>query len=153
VNITYSGIETYPSNPQSLIGYVKFTVKGSAKGILGTINNGADLATLLYYGFPIALLIGLIASVSSALIGVIAGIISGYYGGWIDEILMRITDTFMSIPFLLAAMVLTTILGNGLDKVMIAMTVFGWMGAARLIRANILQVKEEQFVLAASTWS
>jgi len=62
---------------------------------------------------------------------------------------MRITDIFLAIPFLVAAMVLTTILGTGLDKVMIAMVAFSWMEPARLIRGNILQVKEEQFVLAA----
>jgi peptide/nickel transport system permease protein len=110
---------------------------------------GRDIFYGVVWGTKTAFYIGLTVTILSTIFGIIIGSIAGYYGGWIDEILMRITDTFMSIPFLLAAMVLTTILGNGLDKVMIAMTVFGWMGAARLIRANILQVKEEQFVLAA----
>jgi len=110
---------------------------------------GRDIFYGVVWGTRTAFYIGLTVTILSTIFGIIIGSIAGYYGGWIDEILMRITDTFMSIPFLLAAMVLTTILGNGLDKVMIAMTVFGWMGAARLIRANILQVKEEQFVLAA----
>ncbi|MFN3691512.1 MAG: ABC transporter permease [Fervidobacterium sp.] len=110
---------------------------------------GRDIFYGVVWGTRTAFFIGLTVTIISTIFGIIIGAISGYYGGWIDEILMRITDVFMSIPFLLAAMVLTTILGNGIDKVMIAMTVFGWMGAARLIRANILQVKEEQFVLAA----
>lgn len=110
---------------------------------------GRDIFYGVVWGTRTAFYIGLTVTILSTIFGIIIGSIAGYYGGWIDEVLMRITDTFMSIPFLLAAMVLTTILGNGLDKVMIAMTVFGWMGAARLIRANILQVKEEQFVLAA----
>lgn len=110
---------------------------------------GRDIFYGVVWGTRTAFYIGLTVTLISTAVGMVIGSISGYYGGWIDESLMIITDVFMSIPFLLAAMVLTTILGNGLDKVMIAMVVFGWMGAARLIRANILQVKEEQFVLAA----
>ncbi len=110
---------------------------------------GRDIFYGVVWGTRTAFFIGLTVTIISTLFGIIVGSIAGYYGGWIDEIIMRITDIFMSIPFLLAAMVLTSILGNGLDKVMIALTIFGWMGAARLIRANILQVKEEQFVMAA----
>lgn len=109
---------------------------------------GRDIFYGVVWGTRTAFYIGLTVTIISTLVGITIGSIAGYYGGWVDEVLMRITDVFLSIPFLLAAMVLTTILGNGLDKVMIAMVVFGWMGAARLIRANILQVKEEQFVLA-----
>ncbi|MGC8819679.1 MAG: ABC transporter permease [Fervidobacterium sp.] len=123
-------------------------VPPSAEHPFGMIQ-GRDIFYGVVWGTRTAFYIGLTVTIISTIFGIIIGSIAGYYGGWIDEILMRITDVFMSIPFLLAAMVLTTILGNGLDKVMIAMTVFGWMGAARLIRANILQVKEEQFVLAA----
>ncbi len=114
----------------------------------GTIEK-RDIFYGVVWGTRTAFFIGLTVTIISTLVGILIGSISGYYGGWIDEVLMRITDVFMSIPFLLAAMVLTTILGNGIDKVMIAMTVFGWMGAARLIRANILQVKEEQYILAS----
>jgi len=110
---------------------------------------GRDIFYGVVWGTRTAFFIGLTVTIISTLFGILIGSISGYYGGWIDEVLMRITDVFMSIPFLLAAMVLTTILGNGIDKVMIAMIVFGWMGAARLIRANILQVKEEQYILAS----
>jgi len=123
-------------------------VPPSAEHPFGMIQ-GRDIFYGVVWGTRTAFFIGLTVTIISTLFGILIGSISGYYGGWIDEILMRITDVFMSIPFLLAAMVLTTILGNGIDKIMIAMTVFGWMGAARLIRANILQVKEEQFILAA----
>ncbi|HEW92940.1 MAG TPA: ABC transporter permease [Thermotogaceae bacterium] len=108
-----------------------------------------DIFYGVIWGTRTAFRIGLIVAGISAIIGIIMGSLSGYFGGWIDEVLMRITDIFMSLPFLVAAMVLTTVLGKGLDKVMIAMIVFGWMGTARLIRGNILQVKEEQYVLAA----
>jgi len=114
-------------------------------GIIG----GRDIFYGVVWGTRTAFKVGIIVTVISTLIGITIGSISGYFGGWVDEVLMRITDVFLSIPFLVAAIVLTTILGVGLDKVMIALIVFGWMGSARLIRGNILQVKEEQFVLAA----
>ncbi|MEN3042994.1 MAG: ABC transporter permease [Fervidobacterium sp.] len=144
------GNPTKLDNPyiMPIITWSSEPVPPSAEHPFGMIQ-GRDIFYGVVWGTRTAFYIGLTVTIISTIFGIIIGSISGYYGGWVDEILMRITDIFMSIPFLLAAMVLTTILGNGLDKVMIAMTVFGWMGAARLIRANILQVKEEQFVLAA----
>jgi peptide/nickel transport system permease protein len=111
--------------------------------------DGRDIMYGVVWGTRTAFRIGIIVTFFGTIIGLFIGSIAGYYGGWIDEVLMRITDVFLSIPFLVAAIVLTTFLGTGLDKVMIAMIVFGWMGTARLIRGNILQVKEEQFILAA----
>ncbi len=131
-----------------IITWSSAPVPPSADHPFGMIQ-GRDIFYGVVWGTRTAFFIGLTVTIFSTLFGILIGSISGYYGGWIDEVLMRITDVFMSIPFLLAAMVLTTILGNGIDKVMIAMTVFGWMGAARLIRANILQVKEEQYILAS----
>ncbi|MCD6450512.1 MAG: ABC transporter permease [Thermotogaceae bacterium] len=111
--------------------------------------DGRDIFYGVIWGTRTAFRIGLIVTFFSTIIGLVIGSIAGYYGGWIDEVLMRITDVFLSLPFLVAAIVLTTILGTGLDKVMVAMIIFGWMGTARLIRGNILQVKEEQYILAA----
>ena len=111
--------------------------------------DGRDILYGVVWGTRTAFRIGIIVTFFGTLIGLIIGSIAGYYGGWVDEVLMRITDIFLSIPFLVAAIVLTTFLGTGLDKVMIAMIIFGWMGTARLIRGNILQVKEEQYILAA----
>ena len=119
------------------------------KAICGTAEGGYDIFYGLIWGTRTAFRIGLITVAFAALIGVFIGSISAYFGGWIDEILMRITDIFLSFPFLVAAMVLTTILGRGLDKVMIALITFGWMGYARLIRGSILSAKEETYVMAA----
>ncbi|MFY9303129.1 MAG: ABC transporter permease, partial [Atribacterales bacterium] len=108
-----------------------------------------DIFYGVVWGTRTAFRVGIMVTLISTALGLLIGSVAGYFGKLWDEILMRITDIFMAIPFLVAAMVLTTILGTGLDKVMVAMTVFSWMGPARLIRGNILQVKEEQFVLAA----
>jgi len=117
--------------------------------ICGTEEGGYDIFYGLIWGTRTAFRIGLITVAFAAFIGIFIGSISAYFGGWIDEILMRITDIFLSFPFLVAAMVLTTILGRGLDKVMIALITFGWMGYARLIRGSILSAKEETYVMAA----
>jgi len=119
------------------------------KAIFGTEGGGYDIFYALVWGTRTAFKIGIITVASSMLIGLFIGSISAYFGGWVDEILMRITDIFLSFPFLVAAMVLTTILGKGLDKVMIALITFGWMGYARVIRGSILSAKEETYVMAA----
>ena len=110
---------------------------------------GYDIFYGLIWGTRTAFRVGIITVVFSMLIGVISGSIAAYFGGWIDELLMRITDIFLSIPFLVAAMVLTTILGRGLDKVMVALIAFGWMGYARVIRGSILSTKQEIYIMAA----
>ena len=119
------------------------------RAIFGTAEGGYDIFYGLIWGTRTAFKIGLIAVAASMIIGIFVGSISAYFGKWIDEILMRITDIFLSFPFLVAAMVLTTVLGRGLDKVMIALISFGWMGYARLIRGSILSTKEETYVMAA----
>ncbi|MDD5014339.1 MAG: ABC transporter permease [Atribacterota bacterium] len=142
-----------PGSPMSddmkeIYGFLEKEVKWE-KAICGTAEGGYDIFYGLIWGTRTAFKIGIITVLISMLIGLILGSISAYFGGWIDEILMRITDIFLSFPFLVAAMVLTTVLGRGLDKVMIALISFGWMGYARLIRGSILSAKEETYVMAA----
>ncbi len=120
----------------------------SAEHPFGVIG-GRDIFYGVIWGTRTGFQLGLIIASCAAAIGVLVGSVSAYFGGWVDEILMRIVDIFMSIPFLVAAIILTTILGKGLDKVIIALIIFGWMSTARLIRGNILQAREEQYVLAA----
>ncbi|WP_041077729.1 ABC transporter permease [Thermotoga caldifontis] len=119
--------------------------KGHPFGII----DGRDIFYGVVWGTRTAFKVGLVVTLTSTLVGLVIGSIAGYFGGWIDEVLMRITDVFLSIPYILAAIVLTAFLGMGLDKVMISLIIFGWMGTARLIRANILQAREEQYVLTA----
>ncbi len=119
------------------------------KAIFGTAQGGYDIFYGLIWGTRTAFRIGIITVTFSMFIGIVLGSVAAYFGGWLDEVLMRVTDIFLSIPFLVAAMVLTTILGRGLDKVMIALVFFGWMGYARVIRGSILCAKEETYVTAA----
>jgi len=105
------------------------------------------------WGTRTAFKVGLIITLSVATLGIFLGSVSAYYGGAVDMVIMRITDVFMSFPFLLAALTLSAILapvmGKSLIPPSIALIMFGWMGYARLIRSDILSVKEREYVLAA----
>ncbi len=116
---------------------------------LGTTQDQYDLFYGLVWGTRLAFRLGIIVVVSTLLIGLTVGSLSGYFGGWIDEILQRLVEVFLVFPFLISALVLTTLLGKGLNNIMIAFIVFGWPGYARLIRGEVLHVKENLYVEAA----
>jgi peptide/nickel transport system permease protein len=117
--------------------------------IFGTTQGQYDIFYGVVWGTRTAFRVSLMVVGISAIIGVLIGTLAAFYGGAVDSILMRVVDVFYSIPYLVAAMVLTTILGRSLTNALIALIVFGWMGYARLIRGNILSVKEEEYVSAA----
>jgi peptide/nickel transport system permease protein len=116
---------------------------------LGTTQGQYDIYYGLVWGTRTAFKIGLGVVVIGVVIGMMVGSIAAFYGGIVDEVVMRVVDVFMSFPFLIAAMVLTTILGKGLYQMMIALVSFGWMGYARLIRSEILHIKELDYIQAA----
>jgi peptide/nickel transport system permease protein len=121
----------------------------SAQHPLGTTERQYDIFYGLVWGTRTAFKIGFVVLFFTLIVGVILGALSGYFGGWIDELLMRLTEIFIAFPSLVATMVLVTILGKGLDKIIIAFVVFGWMTYARLIRGSILQIKESAYIEAA----
>lgn len=121
--------------------------------LMGTASGQWDIYYGIVWGTRTAFKVGLIITLSTAILGILVGSISAYYGGVVDMILMRITDIFMTFPFLLAALtlsaVLTPVMGKSLVPPSIALIMFGWMGYARLIRSDILSIKEREYVLAA----
>jgi len=130
-------------------GYSSTPKPPSPEHPFGTAEGQYDIYYGLIWGTRTAWTVSLVVVVLSAFIGITIGTIAAFYGGILDEILMRITDIFYAFPFLVGAMVLTTILGRGLGNVMIALIALGWMGYARLIRADILQIREVEYVQAA----
>ena len=120
---------------------------------LGTTQGQYDIYYGIVWGTRTAFKIGLIVTSLTVLVGGSLGAVSGYLGGWADEILQRIVEIFLAFPFLLAALTMATVLGpklhNGLISGMIALITFGWPGYARLIRGDVLTVKERDFVVAA----
>ena len=121
----------------------------SAQHFLGTDNYGRDILSRLIYGARVSLSVGIVAEAIAVTIGVIVGVIAGYYGGVVDAILSRIIEVFASFPFILFAIAVMFILGQGIINVFIAIGVIGWTGHARLIRSNVLQLKNKEYVEAA----
>ena len=121
---------------------------GTCFGLLGTNYQGRDIFTQIVYGARISLMVGLLSAVLSVSIGLIIGLISGYMGGIVDEILMRFTDMLLVLPGLPLLIVLTAALGASIYTLIILLGFLGWMGFARVVRSQVLSLKERPFVEA-----
>lgn len=119
--------------------------------LLGTDGLGRDLLVRAWAGGRTSLLIAFTAVFVNGLVGVIYGGVSGYFGGMVDNIMMRIVEIINGIPYLLIVIVLMTILKPGVITIVIAYATVGWCGMARLVRGQVIQLKEQEFVIAAST--
>ncbi|MFW6381486.1 MAG: ABC transporter permease [Bacillota bacterium] len=115
---------------------------------LGTDALGRDVLTRLLYGSRIALQIGILIILFEGVIGIFLGIISGYFGGWIDLVVMRLVDILRSFPVIILAMAIAGILGQGIYNVVIALGLVGWTTYARMVRSKILSIKEADYVEA-----
>ncbi len=121
----------------------------SSEHFFGTDQLGRDIFSRVVWGARISLIIGVVVVSISLFIGIVIGIFAGYYGGKIDEVLMRVTDMFMAFPRLILAMAVAVALGPGLFNTILAMAFVWWSIYARLIRGSTLQVKNEIYVEAA----
>jgi len=144
------------TNPRDAIKMVRFVVKGTAYGFMGTDIRGRDLAQGLLYGFPVAMVIGVVVAAISVLIGVFMGIISGYYGGLIDEGIQRLIDVLGNIPLLPILVLIGAIAQQmftepvqRLGLILLVLIVFGWGGLAIVVRSMTLSIKEEAYIEAA----
>lgn len=116
---------------------------------LGTDDLGRDEFARLLYGGRVSLLVGLSVSLSAGVIGTLIGAIAGYFGGIVDNVLMRLTDLFLTIPLLVVLIVGSTLLSGGVLDIVIILTMFFWMYTARIVRGVFLTMKEQEFVDAA----
>lgn len=117
--------------------------------LLGTDDLGRDILSRLIYGAQISLLVGLIVVGIAGTIGVTLGAISGYFGGWIDNLIMRIVDLLFAFPFLILAIAMVAVLGPSLFNMMIVLGLVSWIGYARLVRGIVLSLREREFIVAA----
>jgi peptide/nickel transport system permease protein len=140
--------------PLSVPGWYKvLTGNDEWVHLMGTASGQYDVFYGVVWGTRIALFIGGIVVAASATIGILIGAISGFYGGWVDEILMRVVEIFIAFPFLVAALILASLLvpkmGRSIWPASIALIAFGWTTYARLLRGDILSTKEREYVQAA----
>lgn len=124
---------------------------GSMAHLLGTDSLGRDVLTRCLFGTRISLLVGVCSVVVAGLIGTVLGLISGYYGGWLDSVIMRVADAFHAIPRILLAMVVLFVMGPSVFTLIMVIGVTNWVSYARLIRGEVLTLKEKEFVKASRT--
>lgn len=118
---------------------------------LGTDNVGRDLLSRIIYGARVPLIVALLSTTASALIGVSLGLLAGYFGGRLDALVMRTTDAFLCFPSLVFVLLMSAHMGPGVHNVVLSFVLFGWTGFARITRAQVLVVRELQYVEAART--
>ena len=136
-----------PYDPNSIVG--SFSGAPSKAHWLGTDQVGRDVLSRVLYGTRISLLVGLSSMAIAMAIGILLGLISGYFGGIIDMIIMRITDVVMSFPYIMLILVVAGILGPGLLNIILILGFLNWPSVARLVRGNVLQIKELDYVKAS----
>ncbi|MCL6632540.1 MAG: ABC transporter permease [Alicyclobacillus herbarius] len=120
----------------------------NAKFPFGTDNLGRDILSRVLYGAQVSLLVGIVSTVINLFLGVLVGTVAGYFGRWVDNVLMRVTDIILAFPLLLFAMALVAVLGPSLWNVLLAIGVLGWGTMARVVRGQVLAAREFEYVQA-----
>ncbi|MDM5281080.1 ABC transporter permease [Paenibacillus silvae] len=137
-----------PQSPERVTAY--FSAPPSSEHWLGTDQVGRDVLSRLIVASRVSLFVGFATVALYVTAGTLIGLISGYVGGWLDTVIMRITDMFMAFPFLMVILVIVSALGASLHTIIIVLALFSWPGVARLVRSSVLAVKQQDYVRAGT---
>ena len=138
----------YPGDPFEMV-WAPFTPPGEEGYLLGTDYLGRDLASMLIHGAKVSIAIGLAAAFLTVFIGITIGALAGFYRGWVEEVLMRITEFFQVLPTLLFSMVIVALFGASLPMITLAIGLVSWPAVARITRSEFLRIRELEYVMAA----
>ncbi len=139
----------FPGDPLDIVGRPLTEPFEDWRFPLGTDRLGRDILAGLAHGARASLFVGLVAALGAILIGILIGSVAGYFGGWIDEALMRLTETFQTVPAFILALALIAVMGPGVVSIAIAIALVSWTGPARITRAEFLTLKQREFVAAS----
>ena len=138
----------YPTDPFEMV-WAPFSPPGVDGFLLGTDYLGRDLMSALIYGARVSIVIGVAAALMSVVIGVTIGALAGFYRGWVEEVLMRITEFFQVLPTLLFSMVIVALFGASLPMITFAIGVVSWTAVARITRSEFLRIRQLEYVMAS----
>ncbi|GKS14843.1 peptide ABC transporter permease [Paenibacillus chitinolyticus] len=135
-----------PYDPKEVTGV--FSAAPSAEHWLGTDQVGRDVFSRLVFATRVSLIVGFASVFLYVTFGTLVGLVSGYFGGWLDMAIMRITDMFMAFPFLMVILVVVAVLGSDMRTIILVLALFSWPGVARLVRGSVLTIKRLDYVRA-----
>lgn len=150
--LSYGGMspqEDWTGSVNVTVTRLSMQVYGDYFGILGSTDKGADAWSQLVFGSRVSLIVGVMATALSTAVGVIVGLTAGYFGGKVDEALMRVVDFLLVIPSLPLMMVLAAFLGRSVENIIVVIAILGWTGTSRLIRSQVLAEKNKAYVESA----
>jgi len=146
--IAIFGPSIYPTDPFDMV-WAPFSPPGADGFLLGTDYLGRDLLAALIHGSRASIVIGLAAAFMSVFIGVTVGALAGFYRGWVEEVLMRVTEFFQVLPTLLFSMVIVALFGASLPMITFAIGIVSWTAVARITRSEFLRIRELEYVTAS----
>ena len=151
IGMALSAPVLFPKDPLGLAGRPLQWPFVNARFWLGTDTTGRDIAAQIFHGARVSLMIGVVATLLAITLGIVIGAVAGYYGSIVDDVLMRITEAFQTLPNFLLLLVLVAVFGSDIKTVTIAIGLVSWPAAARLTRAEFLSLRGREFVQACRT--
>ena len=151
IGMALSAPFVFPKDPLGLAGRPLQWPLTSSRFWFGTDTTGRDIAAQIFHGARVSLLIGLVATALAITIGIVVGAVAGYYGGIVDDALMRVTEAFQTLPNFILLLVLVAVFGSDITTVTIAIGLVSWPPSARLTRAEFLSLRSREFVQACRT--